>query len=147
MRIFLLLYFVLFNKLNATILSNGDQGLGSRNDTEFRVMTISPVWLKELEDTYKSGFPKNFGFTKHRNISTVPNHNVPSGDGSTCQNVTFFSVEQNRRLVNRYGWDSVWNSTTKEMINNPRARLFRYKYHGEMEDYRFLRSDWTMSFK
>ncbi|CAG7730869.1 unnamed protein product [Allacma fusca] len=141
MKILALLFFVIFNKLSATVLLNGDQGFRARNDAKFRVMTISLIWLKELEDTYKSGFPKNFGATKFRNLSTVPNHNVPSGDASTCQNVTFFSVEQNRRLINKYGWDFVFNATTREMLDNPRARLFRYKYHDEMEDYHFLRSE------
>ncbi|CAG7734383.1 unnamed protein product, partial [Allacma fusca] len=139
MNLLVILIFVHFNKFDATILPNGDQGMRPLNETKFRVMTFSGIWLTELEDTYKSGFPKNFGFSKYRNMSTVPNHNVPNGDGSNCQNVTFLSVEQNRRLVNKYGWDSVFNSTTQEMLNNPRARLFRYKHYGETEDYRFLR--------
>ncbi|CAG7721551.1 unnamed protein product [Allacma fusca] len=137
MKIFSLLFLVLFKGLNAKVIPSGEQGLGSRNDTKFWIMSISPIWLKELENTYKSGFPKNFGFTIHRNMSNVPNHNVPSGGGSTCQNVTFLSVEQNRRLVNKYGWNSVFNSTTQEMLRNPRARL--YSYQGDTEDYRFLR--------
>ncbi|CAG7785665.1 unnamed protein product [Allacma fusca] len=48
--------------------------------------------------------------------------------------------DQNRRLVDQFGYPSVLNSTIQEMLDNPRARLFEFEEHwGEFEDYRFLR--------
>ncbi|CAG7823413.1 unnamed protein product [Allacma fusca] len=76
----------------------------------FELLRMSTIWLNELEETYKIAFPKQFGLMRHRNLSTVPNHNSALDEDRTCQNVSFRSVKQNIRLFHNYGYDYVLNA-------------------------------------
>ncbi|CAG7724621.1 unnamed protein product, partial [Allacma fusca] len=122
-----------------SVVGTGDHGnLGLSNETKFR--GISSRWLDELEESYKFGFSRQFRDLKHPNMSTVPNYNHPRRVKGECRNVTFLSIKQKKRIVNKYGWDFFLNSTIHEMLDNPRARLFEYDdLSGEFEDYRFAR--------
>ncbi|CAG7826459.1 unnamed protein product, partial [Allacma fusca] len=70
--------------------------------SQHRTEGISYLWLIDLEKTYEIGFSHQF---KHLNI------------------------EQNRRLIAEFGYESVLNSTIHEMLDNPRARLFEFENH------------------
>ncbi|CAG7823414.1 unnamed protein product [Allacma fusca] len=108
----------------------------------FELLRMSTIWLNELEETYKIAFPKQFGLMRHRNLSTVPNHNSALDEDRTCQNVSFRSVKQNIRLFHNYGYDYVLNAAIFEMVENPRARLFELEDHsGDFEDYHFSRTE------
>ncbi|CAG7727888.1 unnamed protein product, partial [Allacma fusca] len=110
---------------------------------ESKILRISPHWLNELQNSYKTGFANQFISIQHRNLSTVINYNNRRNYKTSCQNVTFLSVEQNKRLIHDYGYESVLNSTIHEMLDNPRARLFNEEDHsGNMENYHFLQSKW-----
>ncbi|CAG7832109.1 unnamed protein product [Allacma fusca] len=52
--------FVLFFNHFGIVIGNGDQSAGPGQPTKFRVMSFSSLWLMELEENYKSGFPKQF---------------------------------------------------------------------------------------
>ncbi|CAG7723163.1 unnamed protein product, partial [Allacma fusca] len=106
------------------------------------VLRFSPLWLTDLENSYEFGFAHQFGHQLYRNDSdVVPNHNSPREAMNKCQNVSIMSFDQNRRLIQHFGYKSTLNSTIQEMLNNPRAMLFQFPEHwGETEDYHFLRS-------
>ncbi|CAG7728261.1 unnamed protein product, partial [Allacma fusca] len=107
---------------------------GLPNDNE--ILRFSPAWLNELEESYRIGFAKQFRSIQYRNRSTPINPNIPASQESWCRNVSFLSVEQNKRLIHKYGYNSVLNSTINEMLENPRAWLFDQEDHsGNMEDY------------
>ncbi|CAG7719963.1 unnamed protein product, partial [Allacma fusca] len=78
-----------------------------------RVLRISPIWLNELEQSYQIAFEHQFGL---------------------------LNFDQNKRLIDQFGYNFVLNSTISEMLDNPRARLFQFQDHwGEWEDYHFSR--------
>ncbi|CAG7829232.1 unnamed protein product [Allacma fusca] len=139
MKIRFILFVFIFSNCYVIAIGNEDQSAGPGKPTKFRVMSVSSLWLMELEENYKSGFPKQFSVINHRNLSTVRNHNLQREDASTCQDVTFFSVEQNKRMINTFGWDSILNRTIHEILEIPRARLFRDNFDGEIEDYHYSR--------
>ncbi|CAG7728535.1 unnamed protein product [Allacma fusca] len=89
------------------------------------VLRISSLWLSDLEETYKIGFPKKFGLMRHRNLSTVPNHNSALDVDRTCQNVSFRSVNQNVRLIHNCGYDYVLNAS----IHGSSPFLFFIKFY------------------
>ncbi|CAG7817962.1 unnamed protein product, partial [Allacma fusca] len=76
-------------------------------------LRISPIWLNELEQSYQIAFEHQFGL---------------------------LNFDQNKRLIDQFGYTFVLNSTIREMLDNPRARLFQFQDHwGEWEDYNFSR--------
>ncbi|CAG7733600.1 unnamed protein product [Allacma fusca] len=77
------------------------------------IFRISQPWLIDLEKSYELAFAHQFGF---------------------------LNFEQNRRLIDTFGYASALNSTIQEMLVNPRARLYQFANHwGEIEEYHFLR--------
>ncbi|CAG7826598.1 unnamed protein product [Allacma fusca] len=111
--VFILLW-VAFSQAFRTVAGNKNQEYsGSQFIENRKLLRISIYWLNELEETYKIGFPKQFG-----------------------------SVNQNIRLIDHYGYDYVLNLAINEMVENPRARLFEFGDHsGDTENYHFTRSE------
>ncbi|CAG7673307.1 unnamed protein product [Allacma fusca] len=78
-------------------------------------MRISPLWLFDLEQSYKMSFEHQF---------------------------EYLNFDQKQRLIHKLGYETVWNSTVREMLRKPRARLFEFENHwGKLEDYHYSRSD------
>ncbi|CAG7825527.1 unnamed protein product [Allacma fusca] len=135
--IFILLWAAFSQAFRAVADNKNQEYSGSKFMENPELWRISSLWLNELEETYKIGFPKKFGLMRHRNLSTVPNHNSALDEDRTCQNVSFRSVKQNIRLIHNYGYDYVLHAAIDEMLETPRARLFENDYYSDIPTYEY----------